>query len=332
MRMIHLPAGQPHAELWNDRFIAELRARGELTIVPAAGKLPVGEIAAALREHDVAISCWGSVPIPDELADAPGRLKYACHLTGTVREYIPPALIDAGILVTNWGDAPAYGLAEGAMVLLFAVMKDLHRFVLRQRGMAAEAGGEVVMGSLDETPVGIYGLGVVGRAFVEMLRPFRPVIRIYDPFLKDVPPDCTRVETLAELFRQSRVVVIHAGLTETTRQSVTADMLALMPDHGILVNTARGAIVDHAALAREVCSGRLRAGLDVSDPEPLPADHPLAQAPGCIVTPHCISNAWPGDPVRLGRHHRICLDNLDRFIRGEPVRFAMDRQRYLRST
>jgi len=127
-------------------------------------------------------------------------------------------------------------------------------------------------------------------------------------------------------------VVIHAGLTETTRKSVTAALLARMPDHGILINTARGAIVDHDALAKEVCAGRLRAGLDVSDPEPLPTDHPLARHPGCIFTPHCVAGSWPGDTVQLGKIHRICLDNLGRFMRGEPVRFRMDRERYLRST
>lgn len=332
MKMIHLAMAKPNEWIWNESFIQALRELGELTIVPDAGKLPTTEVAKAIRACDVSLSCWGTVPIPEEIAAEPGNLKYACHITGTLRDCIPLSVIDAGIPVSNWGDAPANGLAEGAMALLFAVMKDLHRFVLRQRGMTAEAGSEVVMGSLEEATVGIYGLGVVGRRFVEMLRPFNPVIRVYDPYLKDLPKGCIRVDSLAELFSQSRIVVIHAGLTETTRKSVSAELLARMPDHGILINTARGAIVDHDALAKEVCSGRLRAGLDVSDPEPLPTDHPLARHPGCIFTPHCVAGSWPGDTVQLSKLHRICIDNLGRFARGEPLRFRMDRQRYLLST
>jgi len=332
MKMIHLAAEQPHEWIWTESFIQALRALGELTIVPDAGKLPAAEIIRLLRASDIALSCWVTVPMPEEMAADPGNLKYACHITGTLRDCIPLSVIEAGMLVSNWGDAPAHGLAEGAMALLFAVMKDLHRFMLRQRGMGELAGSEVVMGSLEEAPVGIYGLGVVGRAFVEMLRPFRPVIRVYDPYVTEMPPGCLRVATLEELFSQSRIMVIHAGLTATTYKSVNAGMLARMPDHGILINTARGAIVDHDALANEVCSGRLRAGLDVSDPEPLPTDHPLAQHPGCLFTPHCIAGSWPGDTVQLGKIHQICLDNLRRFQRGEPLRFRMDRQRYLLST
>jgi len=332
MKMIHLAADNPHPTVWNELFVNELRTLGELTIVPNARNLPVTEIADAIRQCDVALSSWGSVSIPENVTANPGKLKYACHITGAVRGCIPLSLIDAGILVSNWGDAPANGLAEGAVALLFAVMKDLHRSVLRQRGMDAAAGDSVVMGSLEETSVGVYGMGVTGRRFVEILRPFAPIIRAYDPFASDLPPDCIRVATLEELFGQSRIVTIHAGLNETTHKSVTADLLARMPDHGIVINTARGAIVDHEALTREVCSGRLRAGLDVTDPEPLPQDHPLRQCPGCIITPHNISGSWPDDPVHLGKMHRICLDNLRRFQRGEPVKFKMDRRRYELST
>lgn len=332
MKMIHLAMGKPNETIWNEAFIRELRALGELTIVPDAGKLPEAQVADAIRACDVSLSSWDAAPMPEEIAVNPGKLRYACHVTGTMRGYIPLSVIDAGILVTNWGDAPAHGLAEGAMALLFAVMKDLHRFILRQRGLDAEAEGAGAMGSLEETPVGIYGLGVVGRAFVEMLRPFKPQIRVFDPFVAELPAGCERAGSLQELFSQSRIVVIHAGLTEGTRRSVTADLLSRMPDHGILINTARGKIVDHDALAKEVCSGRLRAGLDVTEPEPLPKDHPLRHCPGCVITPHCIGGSWPDEGARLGRTHHICLDNLRRFMRGEPVKFRMDRARYLLST
>lgn len=333
--MIHLAMDVPQPAIWNELFIKELRALGELTIVTNARALPAAKVADLIRDCDVALSGWDSAAIPGELAAQPGKLKYACHITGALRDYIPLSLIEAGILVTNWGNAPANDLAEGALALLMAVMKDLHRHILRQRGLNAALDNSPAGGGLDGTAVGIYGLGVIGRRFLELLRPFNPVIRIYDPFAAEMPPDCIRAETLEELFEKSRVVVIHAGLTDTTRHSVTAELLARLPDQGILINTARGGIVNHEALTREVRAGRLRAGLDVTEPEPLPLDHPLRQCPGCIITPHCIGNVRPEDPTRpprLDKMHQICLDNLRRFMRGEPVKFRMDRKRYLLST
>lgn len=335
MKMIHLAAAEPNSYIWNALFIKELRALGDLTIVPNASSLPVAKVAAAIRDCDVVLSGWGAAAIPEELASNPGKLKYVCHITGEMRYCIPLAIIDTGILVTNWGDAPANAIAEGAFSLLMAVMKDLHRHILQQRGMNAALDKSPVGGGLEGTDVGIYGLGVIGRRFAEMLRPFNPVIRVYDPFATDLPSDCVRVETLEELFGQSRVVVIHAGLNDVTRHSVTAALLARLPDNGILINTARGGIVDHTALCKEVRAGRLRAGLDVTDPEPLPMDHPLRQCPGCIITPHCVGTWWPEDlnrPPRLDKLHQICLDNLRRFMRGEPLQFQMDRKRYLLST
>jgi phosphoglycerate dehydrogenase-like enzyme len=221
------------------------------------------------------------------------------------------------------------------MALLLAAMKDLHYHVVRSRGKLPRGAAPPAGGTLEDTNVGVYGLGVIGRRFVAMLRPFGAIIRVYDPYVDDVPEGCVRVDSLEELFSQSQIIVIHAGLTDETRHSVTAELLAMLPDHGIVINTARGGIVDQEALFAELRSGRLRAGLDVTEPEPLPARHPVRRCLNCIITPHCIGTSWAEDaaqPQRLGTMHRNCLDNLRRFARGEPLRFVMDRERYLRST
>jgi phosphoglycerate dehydrogenase-like enzyme len=110
----------------------------------------------------------------------------------------------------------------------------------------------------------------------------------------------------------------------------------MLPKYGIVVNTARGAIVDQEALFAELKSGRLRAGLDVLDPDTLPPDHEARRWENLIWTCHSIGGGlWPTDgapPAELAPHQEICLDNLRRFLRGEPLRFVMDEVRYARST
>jgi len=172
---------------------------------------------------------------------------------------------------------------------------------------------------------------VVGQRFGEMLRPFGCVLRVYDPFAAQVPEYVERVFTLRELFEKSEIIVIHAGLTETTRGSITAELLALLPDQGVLVNTARGDIVDQEALFAELRSGRLRAGLDVlAVPERLATEHPARRWENLILTCHAISRGWPRGNRTAGLRslHQVCLDNLRRFRDGRDLRFVIDRQRY----
>jgi len=129
--------------------------------------------------------------------------------------------------------------------------------------------------------------------------------------------------------------VIHAGLCDATRRSVTSELLAKLPRHGVVVNTARGGIVDQAALFAELEAGRLRAGLDVLEPDTLPPDHPARAWENLILTAHHVENPWPLDgrpATRLTPMQRACVENLRRFAAGEPLLYPMDRTRYLRNT
>ena len=126
-------------------------------------------------------------------------------------------------------------------------------------------------------------------------------------------------------------LVVLAALTEETRGTVTADLLARLPNGGIVVNVARGAIMAQDALFAELMSGRLRAGLDVLEPDYLPPGHPVRQLPNCILTCH-VGPENLLNPAPLGRNEEYCLDNLRRFAAGEPLRWVVDRQKLSRMT
>jgi phosphoglycerate dehydrogenase-like enzyme len=333
-KLIHLAASKAHPDIWTQPFRDALCAFSDLTVIEEADQIPLHERAALIREHHIALTSWGASVLPAELAVNRGHLEYICHLTGTLRQYVPLELIDAGLPVTNWGDAPAKPLAEGAMTLLLATLKDMHRRVqhVHHGGWAPPRRG--MSDTLHGLNIGVYGFGLIGRAFVDLLRPFGAVVRIYDPYVTEVPPDCVLVESLDALFEHSGAIVIHAGLTEATRGSVTAALLAKLPDGGILINTARGAIIDQDALFRELECGRLRAGLDVLEPDSLPPAHPARTWENVIFSAHTIALEWThtGMHQQLSPIHHIALKNIQRHLDGAPLEFLLDRERYLLST
>ena len=334
MRILHLAAKEKNDRVWIPEFEERLREFGSLSIHEHAEAYSEPKVAELIRDCDVLITSWGALAVPPEIAARPGRLKYVCYTNGGVRACVPREIVEAGIPVTNWGDAPAQRLAEAAFALLISVLKDIPARVDTVRRGGWKPPDTVYGGGLEGLQIGIYGLGAIGTAFELMLRPFLPVVRVFDPYRNDLPETCTRVDTLGELFEASDAIVVHAGLSDETRGSITRELLALLPDHGIVINTARGAIFDQNALFVELEKGRLRAGLDVLDPEHLPIDHPARHWPNVILTAHDLGKIRPVPGARPGfwKFHHVCLENIRRFADGEPLKFVMDLDRYEIST
>lgn len=335
LKILHMAARRSQLS-GSGLFGKALKEFGELSVLEQAHTLSDAEAAAQMREADVLITMWGARRIPPTLARDPGRVRYILNLTGTCRAFVPVEIIRSPICVTNWGDAAAGCVAEGAMALLLAVLKDLRGRTEAIRGGSTAGARRMGLpsGTLKGLRLGIYGCGFIGSRFVELVTPFGPELLAYDPFANPIPPNCREVGSIEELFDESEAVAIHAGLTDMTRRSVTAALLAKLPDHGILINTARGEIVDQDALFAELKAGRLRAGLDVLDnDDALPPGHEARGWPNLVLTNHDIASAyWPVRDPRLSDSEKVALDNLRRFVTGQPLRFRMDEQRYALST
>jgi phosphoglycerate dehydrogenase-like enzyme len=160
----------------------------------------------------------------------------------------------------------------------------------------------------------IVGAGSIGQAIERHLAPFG--VRVTRVARTARPADEVHaVADLPALLPDADVVVLVVPLTEQTRGLVDATFLAAMPDGALLVNAARGPVVDTAALVTEVATGRISAALDVTDPEPLPAGHPLWKLPNVFITPHT------GGAVRglLPRAYGLAGDQLRRFVTGAPL-------------
>lgn len=326
----------------NSLLVKEIRKHFDLTEVVLKPDYTDEEYAELIRGYDVLLTMWGSAPVPVELATNPGNLKYICNITGSVRKWISQEIIESPyITVTNWGDAAAYGIAEGAFTLMLTMLKDIPYFIDCARKNLDRPGTDTRrVGTLFNTRIGIFGLGAIGRKFVDMIRPFSPEIYAFDPYVDVMPEGVTKAETKEELFSKSQILVVHAALCDETRGSITKELLAMLPDGALFINTARGGIVDEPALIAEIMSGRIRAGLDVMDyrlnPEngDMPAiDDPVRQVSNAVFTGHHIATgSWGRDATKLSFTGINCFENLKRFEKGEPLKFVMDLNRYLKST
>jgi phosphoglycerate dehydrogenase-like enzyme len=226
---------------------------------------------------------------------------------------VPP-----GVIVCNARGVHDAGTAELAVGLVLASQRGIDAAVLDQlEGRWAPRTRE----SLADRRVMILGYGSIGTAIARRLAPFEVelVAVARTPRVQDGVVVRGMAE-VPELLPTVDVVILIAPLTEETSGLVDATFLARMRDGALLVNMARGKIVDTDALLAEVTTGRLRAALDVTEPEPLPADHPLWHAPGVIITPHVAGNTRATDPrlIRLLRKQIARLEKGDRLLNVIP--------------
>ncbi|WP_367320123.1 hydroxyacid dehydrogenase [Streptomyces sp. HUAS ZL42] len=274
--------------------------------------------ASALAEAEVLITGWGCPHLDaDTLASTP-RLRAVLHAAGSVRSLIGDALWQHGISVSSAVTGNAVPVAEYTLAMILLAGKDA--FTHRERFRATHAqpspAETAPIGNLGRR-VGVIGASRVGRRLLELLRPYDLEILLYDPYVDAADAAALGAELLPleDLLRRSDIVSLHAPDIPETHHMLDRPRLALIPDGGVLINTSRGALVDHAALTEELVSGRLHAVLDVTEPEPLPADSPLYTLPNVFLTPH-IAGSLGNELERLGR---IVVEELERLAVGLPL-------------
>jgi len=219
----------------------------------------------------------------------------------------------AGVIVCNAPDAPSVSTAEHALMLMLAIVKNLPAQTERARqGLPGAAVGTAL--ELDGSVLGLVGYGRIARRVGIAATALGMSVLAYDPYINDA--EGCRLVGLDEVFAGSDVISLHAPAVAETRHMINADSLAAMK-HGVyLVNCARGGLVDQEALLEALDSGRVAgAGLDVTDPEPLPEGHPLLQHPRVIVTPH-VASATVAGRRRLYEH---AIDNALNVLAGRPA-------------
>jgi phosphoglycerate dehydrogenase-like enzyme len=266
-----------------------------------------GELPDSADEVEVVVMPFG-VPEPrlPVLAKLP-RLRLIQLLSAGAERIIPH--VPPGVTLCNARGAHDPAVAEWIMAAILAQVRLLPKFLSEQQTETwASAQGE----SLGGQTVLIVGYGSIGEAVERLLVPFG--VRI-ERVARSARPGVSGIDDLPALLPRADIVILLVPATPATTGLVDAKFLGQMKDGALLVNAARGAIVDTGALLTALTRGRLRAALDVTDPEPLPAGHPLWSAPGVLLTPH-VAGLTPNAFLRV---EAIVRDQLARYASGEPL-------------
>ena len=292
-------------------------------VVSDWGQAADPSVAAALAQADVLLTCWGCPPITADQLGLMPRLRAIVHGAGSVKRHVTQDCWDAGLLVSTAADANAVPVAEYTMAMItlatkrvFAVIDDA-RTPDGRAGRRHDFGRQEPRTGMYRTVIGLIGASRVGRATAALLRPLDVRVLIADPTITAADAadlGATLVE-VDELMQRSEIVSMHAPNIPATRHMIDTRRLALMRDGATLINTSRGALLDHDALIAETRTGRLWAILDVTDPEPLPPGHPLWSAPGLLLSPHVGGNT----SAFLPRARRLVAEQVRRYCNGETL-------------
>ncbi|WP_019358647.1 hydroxyacid dehydrogenase [Streptomyces sp. AA1529] len=276
-----------------------------------------------LPEVELLITGWGCPPLDAAVLARAPELRAVVHTAGSVRGHLTPACWARGIEVSTAAAANAVPVAEYTLAMILLANKQVlpaARAYRQRRARGELLLTDPLLGNHRRT-VGILSASLIGRRVMALLRAHELRVLLYDPYVDEAEAAALgAVRTdLAELFAASDVVSVHTPLLPATRGLVSAELLALLRDGGTLINTARGAVVDQEALTQEVCGGRLRAVLDVTEPEVLPPGHPLWECENALITPHLAGSQGN----ELDRLAETALQEVRRWAAGEGFAHAV---------
>ena len=238
------------------------------------------------QDVDGILTCFAMTT--EKVIQASPKLKVVSRYGIGVDNIAVDAATQLGVPVAYVPDYCVGEVADHAMSLLLALVRGINRYDphTKEGGWNLEVGRPLLR--LYGSRIGIAGFGRIGRELAVRAAAFGMQIAIFDPYItKTNLPDNTQLVSLSQLLEESDFISLHTPLTDETYHMIDAAALATMKDSALLINTCRGQIVDEFALADALNTGQIAgAGVDVTEMQPPPADHPLRMAKNCILTPH----------------------------------------------
>ncbi|WP_409238140.1 hydroxyacid dehydrogenase [Streptomyces sp. PA5.6] len=294
---------------------------------PVLGEFSTERARSVLADAELLVTGWGCPPLTAEvLAHAP-RLRAVVHMAGSVRGHITDACWERSIDVSSAAAANALPVAEYTVAMILLTGKRVLESARDFRAARAEVDWSRTpreVGNYRRT-VGILSASLVGRRVLELLRPHDLRVLLHDPYVTADEAAALGAEPVAlpALFARSDTVSVHTPLLPATRGLVGRDLIDAMRPDAVLINTARGAVVDQDALTEAVTAGRIRAVLDVTDPDVLPPGHPLWSADNALLTPH-LAGSQGNEWRRLAD---AAVDEVRRWAAGDGFAHPVDRDR-----
>lgn len=282
------------------------------------------ELKERLRGKDIALTGWGTGLFDETVLEGNDTLRLIAHTGGSVTPVMSDEAYERGIRVISGNEMYAESVAESVIAYALASLRRIPEFIDRTRSGDWYHAGEVWEGLLDQT-VGVIGFGMTSRHLFRMGKAFRLKFKVLEkPYLtSEVQQEYGfTTASLEEIFRTCKIVSLHCGMTKSYYHLVNRRLLEMMPDGALLINTARGPVIDEQALVAELKRGRIKAVLDVYEQEPLPADSELRSLPNVYSIPHM------GGPT-FDRRRMIAMaliDDIERLERGEALHMEITRE------
>jgi phosphoglycerate dehydrogenase-like enzyme len=307
---------------FREEDLARLRAVAEVRVL---GSNRFEAIAARLADADILLGSWGMPKLTPELLAAAPRLRAVCYAAGSVKGFATPEAYARGVIITTAMHANAIPVAQVTAALVTLANKNWFACQARIRAGGRErfhdSAEPAHPGNYRETVVGVVGFGAIGRLVVEHLQHLELTVLVADPYAKAEAVRAAGAELvpLLDLARRSHVLTLHAPDIPQCERMIDASVFRAMPDGATFINTARGRLVDEAALVAELKTGRISAHLDVTLPEPPVAGSELYSLPNCWLTPHRAGSSG-AEIQRMGRY---AVDECLAVLAGREPRYRV---------
>ncbi len=306
----------------NEKALAFFGKLGEVSLND--GSASKENVIKCIENADIAVTSWGNTAIDaDILAHCPG-LKFVAHAAGSVKPVVSDELWDKGVRVLSSACPLGEGVAETALGFTISASKNFYALNRSVKNGGWNEGKENIR-ELFDLKIGVIGCGWAGKHYIELLKAFYVDVYCYDPFVSEDVMSALGASkvTLDWLLSNCDIISVHAPSIPSTYHMINKDTLSAMKKDAVLINTARGTIIDEAALFEHMAAGNLKyACLDVFDPEPPAKENPLLTLDNVIVTPHLAGLANNG----LKRIGTFVCEETAHFLAGEPVRGEVTRE------
>ncbi len=326
-----LPLNDIAHSFFTPKACERLATLGEVTRNPEDHVLTIEEEVEMAKacKAEVIITGWGNPTFTKEHVAQLPDLKMICHTGGSVSYLVTPDVYDMGVQVISGNNVYARSVAEGCLCYILCALRRIQHYtqLVRDGGWRTEVFDNR---GLIGKKIGIIGMGTISRYFLDLIRWFDCEVLVYSSHLgqEEAAKYNARVATLEEIFSTCDVVSIHTSMTPRTKSMVTRELMEMLQPHALLVNTARGGVIDEPAMFELLGQKRFYAALDVFAKEPPLPDSPIRNMENVLAMPHM------GGPTMDMREHvamAIC-DDICRLQKGEPLQHAISQAAALRMT
>ena len=315
-----------HQPVFSDAMLKEIRGMVEM-VAPEQTTESLARHPELWEEAEVLFCGWGAPRLDEEVLKRAVNLKLVLFTAGSVKKFLGDAFWDRGIIICSAWQANAIPVAQYTVSQIIACLKDVWRVALRVRREGKyPPRNELRLEGCYGAVIGLVSLGAIGRKVCRYLSVFEDMrVIAWDPFMEAGEAKQLGVELypLKDVFSLSNVVSLHPPLLPGTRGMIGGELLAMMKPGASLINTSRGGVIKEKEMIQVLQQRKdLTAVLDVTDPEPPEAGSPLYNMENVMLTPH-IAGSTGKECLRMGQW---MVEELHRYLAGEPLRYSLERE------